>query len=54
MRKLVKFLRKQDGAVSVEYAIIGAMLSILIVSGASSVGTTIQTMFFGPVQSALN
>ena len=53
MRRLTRFLRNCDGAVSLEYAIIGAMLSILIIGGAESIGTTIQSMFFGPVGNAL-
>lgn len=47
------FLRARDGAVSLEYAMIGALLSIMILSGASSIGNTVSSMFLGPIATAL-
>lgn len=53
MRAFARFLRKRDGAVSLEYAMLGALLSIMIISGASSIGSTVSTMFLGPISGAL-
>ena len=53
MRRLTKFLRDDEGAVSLEYALIGAMLSIMIAAGADSIGSSIKNLFFGPVGNAL-
>ena len=53
MKRLLNFARDDNGAVSLEYAMIGAFLSILILSAITSIGTTLSTMFLGPVGSAL-
>lgn len=53
MRIFAKFLRARNGAVSLEYAMIGALISILILSGASSIGNTVSSMFIGPIGTAL-
>ena len=53
MKRLLEFFRDEQGAVSLEYAMIGAGLSILIITGATSIGTAIDGLFFGPVGAAL-
>jgi pilus assembly protein Flp/PilA len=53
MRYVQRFFQNEDGAVSMEYALIGGMISILIITGVSSIGTTINSMFFGPIGAAL-
>ena len=53
MRRLQRFFRDRNGAVSIEYALIGGFISILIIAGVSTIGTTINGMFFGPVGAAL-
>jgi pilus assembly protein Flp/PilA len=53
MHTLKRFFIEQSGAVSLEYAMLGAMLSIMIIAGAGNIGSTVKTMFLGPVSSAL-
>lgn len=53
MRIFAKFLSERDGAVSLEYAMIGALLSIMIIAGAGSIGNIVSTMFLGPIAGAL-
>jgi len=53
MHTLKRFFIEESGAVSLEYAMLGALLSIMIISGAGSIGSTVKTMFLGPVSSAL-
>ncbi|MCB1423780.1 MAG: Flp family type IVb pilin [Nitratireductor sp.] len=40
-RFLKKFLKNEDAATSIEYAMIGGLISIAIVGGATAIGTTI-------------
>lgn len=54
MALLLKFVRDEDGAVSIEYALIGGLVSIVIVSAVMTIGSNISNMFFGPVGSALS
>ncbi len=42
---LRRFLSDERAATAIEYAIIGGMISIMIVVGARSIGTTLSTKF---------
>jgi pilus assembly protein Flp/PilA len=53
-RSLAKFLADERGATAVEYAMIAIMISIVIVAGATSIGTKLSSMHFGPLQGAFN
>ncbi len=53
MKILLSFARDEDGTTSLEYGLIAASLSVLIISGVSAVGTKISIMFLGPVSNAL-
>ena len=46
MEKLRAFLRDQSGATAIEYALIAAGISIVIISAVRSIGTTLNTRFF--------
>ena len=54
MRKLRAFLRDTCGATSIEYAMIAAVISIVIVAGASTIGSRLNAKFLGPVSSGLS
>jgi pilus assembly protein Flp/PilA len=46
MRKLLsRFLKDQSGATAIEYAIIAAGISILIVTAVNGMGTTLNAKF---------
>lgn len=46
MRQLVsRFLRDQSGATAIEYCLIAAGLSIVIITAVNSIGTTLNTKF---------
>ncbi len=40
-----RFFRNQSGATAIEYALIAVFLSILIVAGVTSIGTTLKGFF---------
>jgi len=42
---LRKFLRDEQGATAIEYALVAAGISIVIVVAAQSIGTTLNTNF---------
>jgi pilus assembly protein Flp/PilA len=45
MEKLRAFLRDQNGATAIEYALIAAGISIVIIASVRSIGTTLSTTF---------
>jgi pilus assembly protein Flp/PilA len=42
---LLRFLRDQSGATAIEYCLIAAGLSIVIVAAVNGIGTTLNTRF---------
>jgi pilus assembly protein Flp/PilA len=54
MALIKQFLRDQQAATSIEYAMIGALISIAIIAGARAVGVAISTKFYGPIASNLS
>lgn len=49
-----RFLRHTSGATAIEYAIIAAMISIVIVAAAASIGGKLNAKFFGPLLAGLS
>ncbi len=47
MRKLIQLLVDESGATAIEYALIAAGISIVIVAAVNSVGSTLNTTFSG-------
>jgi pilus assembly protein Flp/PilA len=46
MRKLVlRFVKDNTAATSIEYALIAVFLSILIIAGVNGIGTTVKSTF---------
>jgi pilus assembly protein Flp/PilA len=45
LQLLSRFLRDQSGATAIEYCLIAAGLSIVIITAVNSIGTTINTKF---------
>jgi len=45
MRLFKRFWQREDAAVAIEYAIIGSMIALLIVAGASAIGTKLSSRF---------
>lgn len=44
-----RFLADRSGASSIEYAMVGALISIVIVVAATSIGGKLNALFLGPV-----
>ena len=51
---LKTFWADQSGATSIEYCLIAGLISILIVTGATKIGTNLYNRFYGPLGGALN
>lgn len=51
---LKQFLCDKRAATAIEYAMIGALISIAIIAGARAIGLAIQTKFYGPIASNLS
>jgi pilus assembly protein Flp/PilA len=45
MRLLARFLSDDSGATAIEYALIGGMLSVAIILGATALGSRLGAMF---------
>ena len=45
LRKIVAFLRDEEGASAIEYALLVALIALAITAGATTLGTKIGAMF---------
>lgn len=45
MSLVAKFLKSEDGATAIEYALIAALLSVAIIGGATTLGTNLNQSF---------
>jgi pilus assembly protein Flp/PilA len=45
MNKLVTFVRDQSGATAIEYGLIAALVSVVIIGAITAVGTQLTTTF---------
>lgn len=54
MALIQRFLKDEGGQTSLEYAMIGAFISILIIGGVTKIGTRINTLFFNQVANNLS
>ena len=45
MKKLISFLKDEEGATAIEYGLLAALISIAIVVGATAVGGQLNTNF---------
>lgn len=48
-RSFTGFIADTSAATSIEYAMIAALISIIIVAGATAVGTKLSANYYGPV-----
>jgi pilus assembly protein Flp/PilA len=53
MRLIQQFLRDERATTAIEYALIGALIAVVIIGAVRSVGTAIQAKFFGPLANNL-
>ncbi len=54
MTKLRQFLNDASGATAIEYAMIAAGISILIIAGVQSIGTRLSAQYINKVATALS
>jgi pilus assembly protein Flp/PilA len=45
MNKLKKFLKVEDGATAIEYALIAGLIAVVIVTALTTIGTNANTTF---------
>jgi pilus assembly protein Flp/PilA len=45
MAILIKFLKNENGATAIEYALIASLVGLVIVTGVQGVGTKVKTVF---------
>ncbi len=43
----------QDGATAIEYALVAGLVSILIITAVTTIGTDVRDLFLGPVANTL-
>jgi pilus assembly protein Flp/PilA len=51
---LRRFLADERGTSAIEYCIIALFISVAIVAGARSIGTTLSTKAYGPISTNLS
>ncbi len=45
MATLVRFIRNEDGATAIEYALIASLIAVAIITAVSTVGGKVSTVF---------
>lgn len=45
MKTILNFIRNEDGATAIEYGLIAALLSVVIIVAVTSVGTNLKSTF---------
>jgi pilus assembly protein Flp/PilA len=45
MKRLISFLKDEEGATAIEYGLLAALIAIVMAVGAATVGTSLNTMF---------
>ena len=45
MTTFQRFLKDESGATAIEYGLLAALLSVMVIAGAKIVGTNVNTMF---------
>ena len=45
MSMISRFMRNESGATAIEYAVIAALISVVIITGATTIGTNWNTKF---------
>ncbi|MGE3247651.1 MAG: Flp family type IVb pilin [Beijerinckiaceae bacterium] len=53
MRLIQKFLSDRSGATSIEYAMIGALMAIMVIFGAAQIGTSMHDVYYDKLDNAL-
>jgi len=48
MKRLLKFLKDEEGAIAMEYGLLAAFIALVIVIGATALGNNLNT-FFGNI-----
>jgi Flp pilus assembly pilin Flp len=54
MSALRRFWMDERGTTPIEYGVIGTLISIMCIAGASAIGLNIKSKWLGPLSSALN
>ena len=47
--QLKNFIADEDGATAIEYAMVATLISLAVIAGATSIGTTLSSTFNGIV-----
>jgi pilus assembly protein Flp/PilA len=45
MMQVKKFIRDEDGATAIEYALIASLIAVFIITAVQTVGTKVSTVF---------
>ncbi len=45
MKKLMRFLKDEDGVTAIEYGLIAALIAVVIIVAVTAVGQSLQTTF---------
>lgn len=52
-RALIRFVRAEDGATAIEYAMVAVGIAVAVVATVNATGSSLNTNFYGKVDSAL-
>ena len=53
MQTIRRFLEDQSGATAIEYSMIGGLVSIMVITGATAIGTKMYDLYYDKLAQAL-
>jgi pilus assembly protein Flp/PilA len=45
MERILRFLREEDGVTAIEYGLIASLIAVVLIAGATLVGTNLDAIF---------
>ena len=45
MRKLIRLIKREEGATAIEYGLIAALIAVVIIAALTTLGTSLQSIF---------
>ena len=54
MTAVQRFIRDERGTTPIEYGVIGTLISVMCIAGATAIGSALKSKWLGPLSGALN
>ena len=53
LNPLIKLATRRNGATAIEYALLAGLIALALIGAFTTIGTTLNTQFYGPIAGSL-